>query len=597
MSLNNNLLREYIINNFLKEQISIEKNKSLNESELDNFIEMTTINNSTIQDIEPEKEKSYNYLDGDILSKEFSLYREQEILELKKYTISLCFFNINENMNIPFLEFLFDNQSGEFDFPNKELDINIIANIYKKENIKKINIENTSPFQDFNSVDKIDDTDDTDDNGGFDEVEIEFFNQCCKFAQEITFLSDDVLEQRYLGFIEKDNILYIVFDTTNLDILYNINDNKKNGYFIGIIDEIVNRKKIFETPINEKIIELFQSSLMKNIYDNNNRELNIPKLVYLCTDEDTESDINNKIVPVPVVIKTEPKSLREQSSLVSQEQPSIVSQEQPSLVSQEQPSLVSQEQPSLVSQEQPSIISQEQPSIISQEQPSLVSQEQPSLVSQEQPSLVSQEQPSIISQEQPSLVSQEQPSLVSQEQPSLVSQEQPSLVSQEQPSLVSQEQPSLVSQEQPSLVISNTIEQNKANEYKGGNNENQYKNVYYNNELTNSNSQTISLINPKIYHQLFDNIYLFTSEPIIEDYQKGIVQEFISSVVNDRTNEIYKLKRYALQLDSVKYYKDVDVKTLIEQNEVINPNYDVYCFYQDNREYWAVKSINSFTEI
>ena len=58
-----------------------------------------------------------------------------------------------------------------------------------------------------------------------------------------------------------------------------------------------------------------------------------------------------------------------------------------------------------------------------------------------------------------------------------------------------------------------------------------------------------------------------------------------------------KIKRYALEIDSVKYYKDVDVKTLIEQNEVINPNYDVYCFYEDNREYWAVKTINNFTEI
>jgi len=90
---------------------------------------------------------------------------------------------------------------------------------------------------------------------------------------------------------------------------------------------------------------------------------------------------------------------------------------------------------------------------------------------------------------------------------------------------------------------------------------------------------------------------LFTSEPFISGSQKGLVQEVISSVVNNTTNETNKIKRYALEIDSVKYYKDVDVKTLIEQNEVLNPNYDVYCFYEDNREYWAVKSINNFTEI
>jgi kumamolisin len=63
------------------------------------------------------------------------------------------------------------------------------------------------------------------------------------------------------------------------------------------------------------------------------------------------------------------------------------------------------------------------------------------------------------------------------------------------------------------------------------------------------------------------------------------------------TDEINKIKRYALEIDSVKYYKDVDVETLIEKNEIISPNYDVYCFYEDNREYWAVKTINNFTEI
>ena len=112
MSFNNELLRQYIINNFLKEQISIENNPK-NESELDSFIEMPTIEKSIITDEQKSEEKSetkssYKYLDNDILSKEFCLDREHEILEMKKYTISLCFFNINEELKTPFLEFLFD---------------------------------------------------------------------------------------------------------------------------------------------------------------------------------------------------------------------------------------------------------------------------------------------------------------------------------------------------------------------------------------------------------------------------------------------------------------------------------------------------------
>ena len=125
-----------------------------------------------------------------------------------------------------------------------------------------------------------------------------------------------------------------------------------------------------------------------------------------------------------------------------------------------------------------------------------------------------------------------------------------------------------------------------------------YKNLYYEtNDTINSQSPILSIINPKVNHPLFDYVYLFTSDPFIKDSQKGIVQEFISSVVNNKSSEINKIKRYALEIDSVKYYKDVDVETLIEKNEIITPNYDVYCFYEDNREYWAVKSINNFTEI
>ena len=127
-----------------------------------------------------------------------------------------------------------------------------------------------------------------------------------------------------------------------------------------------------------------------------------------------------------------------------------------------------------------------------------------------------------------------------------------------------------------------------------------YKNLYYEtNNATKSQSPILSVVNPKTNHELFDNIYLFTSEPFIKTSQKGIVQGMIDSFVNNTSekDERYKIKRYALEIESVKYYKDVDVETLIEKNEIINPNYDVYCFYKDNREYWAVKSIDNFTEI
>lgn len=334
MSFNNELLRQYIISNFLNEQISIENN-SKNESELDSFIEMPVIEKTiTEEKTEPKSEpkNDYKYLDNDILSKEFCLDREREILEMKKYTISLCFFNINEELKTPFLEFLFDNQTGEFSFPKKELQMDVLANLYKKENERKINIENTTPFQKMNSLTSEDYDDETEIETMCDEVEMEFFNQCSKFAQEIVFLTNDVLKQRYLGFIEKDDILYVIFDVTNITILENINNNNKNGYFIGIIDEIINKKKIFETPIDEKIIDLFESSpLLKNIYDYNNKEIFVPKLVYLCVDEDLDTEDNEvQIEPIntiveekPIIIETNNNYIQEKSDIVHTKSPFI----------------------------------------------------------------------------------------------------------------------------------------------------------------------------------------------------------------------------------------------------------------------------------
>lgn len=405
------------------EQISIKSKTTIEENELDTFIEMPTVQTDRIKQ-ETMQPPKFKYLEDDVLSKEFALQREEDILELKKHSIYLCLFNVNESLKTPFLEFFFENKSGEFEFPNKELDMSILAEVYNKEKHEKINMENTAPFQPLGeeetkprSVEQEEDE--------FDEFEESFFKQCSQLFQEITFFDDNVARQRYLGFLEKEDKLYIVFDCTNLDILENIHLQKKDGYFIAIIDEILNKKKINETPIQEKIVDLFQSTpLLSNIYGADNNPKIPPKLVNLCIQGE------------------------------------------------------------------------------------------------------------------------------------------------------------------------------------GG-----YKNVYYENvnsqeattdeSISKSQSRSISIVNPKVTHPFFDNVYLFTSEPFIKTSQKGLIQETMQTITEGTTivDEINNIKRYALELDSVKYYKDVDIKTLIEKQEQINPNYDVYCFYEDGREFWAVKSALSFVEI
>ena len=423
MSFLNLSLRDFIIKNFMGEQIVIKSKNTGEDNELDTFIEMPAVDTerTALESTVPPK---FKYLEDDVLSKEFALQREQDILELKKHTIHLCLFNLNESLKTPFLEFFFENKSGVFEFPNKELDMSILAEVYNKEKHEKINMENTAPFQPLGEGDSKNESDDQDDDE-FDEFEDAFFKQCSQLFQEITFFQDDVARQRYLGFLENEDAIYIVFDCTNLDILENIHLQKKDGYFIAIIDEILNIKKINETPIQEKIVNLFQSSpLLTNIYGPDNDPILSPKLVNLCIQSESG-----------------------------------------------------------------------------------------------------------------------------------------------------------------------------------------YKNVYYENpdskeithddSISRSQSRSVSMVNPRVTHPFFDNVYLFTSEPFVKTAQKGLVQEALQTIKDGTTivDEINNIKRYALQIDSVKNYKEVDIKTLIEKQEQINPNYDVYCFMEDGREFWAVKSATSFVEI
>jgi len=59
-------------------------------------------------------------------------------------------------------------------------------------------------------------------------------------------------------------------------------------YDIGIIDEIINKTKINNIPIEQTIVQLFTSSpLLTHIYRGQGVELPYPKLVFLC--ESTEN--------------------------------------------------------------------------------------------------------------------------------------------------------------------------------------------------------------------------------------------------------------------------------------------------------------------
>lgn len=417
-------LRNYIVENFMGTQPVIERAE--HRDELDDFIE-TPEKEQLEQVAQVAQEQKYRYLDNDSLSNEFALYREQEILELKKHTLALCMFSMNETMKVPFLEFFFKlNADGAFDFPQTGLAMDTIYHLFKKESPDKINLDNLATFT---TTETEPEKNEQDAPVHHDEVEQEFFNQCSQFFQKVTFLSHEIASQRYLGFIEKDDVLYIVFDCTNLDILENIHEQKIEGVYLGIVDEIIHRKKIFETPIETKILDLFISNpQLSYIYGADNNTITLPKLLYLCSEGKDETG--------------------------------------------------------------------------------------------------------------------------------------------------------------------------KAEfEIEG------YKNVYYSEdeikEMGYSQSPTLSVVYPKVKHPLFDNTYLFSSETLNTGPTKGLMQELVQSLTTGTTHkdDIKTIKRFALNIDSVKYYKDTDMRTLIDKKEKINPNYGCYCFYDNSAEFWAVKTVAIFTEI
>ena len=241
------------------------------DSELDTFSELPQVTDGLPQ----VTENKYIYLEHDVLSKEFSFDRELPILEQKPHKTALCMFLINETLPRPFLEFYFENSNGVYQFPTTDLNMVPFLPIIKKENDTKINMTDIAVIPQGVGSEQVDQNEHDDDD---DEIDVEFFNQCSQFFQKITELSHDVASQRYLGFIEKDDIIYVFFDCSKLEGFGKMH--------IGIIDEILNKKKIYELPIEQHIIDLFLSSpLITHIYHERGEEIPYPKSVNLCLSE------------------------------------------------------------------------------------------------------------------------------------------------------------------------------------------------------------------------------------------------------------------------------------------------------------------------
>jgi len=199
----------------------------------------------------------YFYLNDNILSQTFGDFMNVD----KQYNIKICIYKINGDCDIPFLQFLFDRSGEKATFPSIDFHCPLVA----------------SSGTDSNTL------------SGQDSVSQEhtfFMNQCSQELLKVLpihdIFSEDILKQIYKGFIEYDNTLYVIFDSTKIDA--EVIDKNEEKYGWVIIDEIANSRKILDKEIDTEIIDMFMKTpYMMHILDNHGHRIQQPILLYMCS--------------------------------------------------------------------------------------------------------------------------------------------------------------------------------------------------------------------------------------------------------------------------------------------------------------------------
>lgn len=238
-------LRELVVTNFMSMSVSHEPVKTPN-SLIDDPVKEDPVKEDPIKE-DPVKEE-FTYLSDDPLAREFGFNRDIS----KPYTLKLCIYRLNQVLPYPFLEFYMIKGSGEYDFPHKQLPVELFKDLDRVEEDRIEPMDGPAVKEE-------------------DGIEDIFMDQCTDLFRE-TVNTTPLEGESYKGFMEKDDTIVAVFDDTQ----------NVSGTWVTM-HEIVNKKTVFNIDISPFIVELLsQSRVLSNIKNSKNENLPLPHVLYLC---------------------------------------------------------------------------------------------------------------------------------------------------------------------------------------------------------------------------------------------------------------------------------------------------------------------------
>jgi hypothetical protein len=217
-------------------------------------------------------QKTYNYLNRDNLKTTFSGLTERNT---NPYTIYLCSYTMILNQYLPYFQYwLINIDNTSYKFPSFEFTLPLHP--VNPENVDSMNEnENQTPDD-------------------------ELFSNA--YQTELNkYYGENI--PTFKGFIENENIIYVILEEKDNILL----DTYKSAFKPAILHETLNLRKICNVVIDESVTNLFKYEYIATIYDETDKVVEYPYLLYLCQGsqgayinvesvENTEVFIPNKIL-------------------------------------------------------------------------------------------------------------------------------------------------------------------------------------------------------------------------------------------------------------------------------------------------------------